>query len=369
MRQATARQTSGMLPDFLGQWLAARRHELNQRFRLAQRRHPQLNPCSTLTLVGQLLAPLASGVEPESAQLFSSVYELILLHAGRGLLAGQRDAAASGVEVLLSEVFPKLRGLLLREPATLCARLSNAVENMGVQGAPFARTLGDIAASISRPDELLQAGGVLAWRMGRARLRESALSAAATLAPKVFLPAMGLGGWPAQAALPLLKALRADAWRHPRQVFSPGTLDKLSSMDAGGLDRLAQQLSSTELPTSAGRNLAGRLGEFSGFGGDFDEPPRLLAIDGAEQRHRFWVRSASETFRIDADVFGWTCSLDPEVAGASVSIPKERRLGFASRSADVPKDATSRVIQGDVIAFTTADSFRIRVLAPVRAPL
>jgi len=68
-------------------WLAARREELNARFRQARKRFGRLDGERVLELAAEVLAPLAGAGEPGTADLLAAVYDLILLHAGRGLLA------------------------------------------------------------------------------------------------------------------------------------------------------------------------------------------------------------------------------------------------------------------------------------------
>ena len=72
-------------------WLAAKRQELNGRFRLAHRRFPRLSPETVLSLCREVLPPLAGAGEPGNAELLASVYELILLHAGRAFRACRRS--------------------------------------------------------------------------------------------------------------------------------------------------------------------------------------------------------------------------------------------------------------------------------------
>ena len=89
-------------------WLAAKRAELNGRFRLAQRRFSQLNAESVLALCRELLPPLAGIGENGSADLLAAVYDLILLHAGRGTLA-PGGGSSPGIGELLRTTFPRLR--------------------------------------------------------------------------------------------------------------------------------------------------------------------------------------------------------------------------------------------------------------------
>lgn len=312
-------------------WLATRRQELNGRFRAAQRRFPRLAPDVVLGLCRELLPALAGDGEAGSAELLSAAYDLILLHAGRGILAP--GGGALGLGVLFREAFPRLRALLRSRPAYLPAALSNAVENLGPRGAEFARGLASMADSLAGAEMVMDAGAVLAWRLGEARLRGQALERAARLPPGVTRVALGVG-CPDEAVPGLLAGLAADGWRQQEEILAPRTEWAL----------------------------VGRLGNFRGYGGHFTQPPLLLDAGGRGGRHRFWVRCDGANYRIDADVFGWVCRPDP-----SVDFPPRAVKGRQKRPEQLPPEATSFAEAEGLVAYTLADSFRVRVLA--RRPL
>jgi hypothetical protein len=339
-------------------WLAAQRKELNGRFRLARRRFPSLDGDMVLALCGELLPPLAEPDAGGSAEVLSAVYDLILLHAGRGVLAPR---AASGVAVLLRETFPALRPLLAARPGQLPGALSNAVENLGPRGVAFARGLAGLAPHVGRPEDLLDAGAVLAWRLGDARLRNAALGIAERLPAPATLAALGLPDWPAAAAPLVVAGLRANGWCRPEELLSSKTLAGLAAAPADRLDRLRQDLAAPP-DGSAEWRLAGRLGNFSGFDGHFDQPPVLLDAPAEAGGHRFHVRCGTAAFRIDADAFGWVCQPAAAVDAPVGKAKSPPRVKMLDRT-------TSVVARPGAVAYTTADSFRVRVLAPLRKPL
>lgn len=344
--------------DTLRSWLTAQRPALNTRFRQAQRRYPQLDPEGTLAVLRELLPALATDRTAGTDELLSSLYDLVLLHLGRGTLG-----PAGGIRVLLTETFPRLRPLLLARPRFLPGALSNAVEHMGPQGIAFARGLGALADQLTSADELLDTGAVLAWRLGDARLRRRALDLAARLPPRVVLNALGLAAWPDTAAPLIVAGLAADGWHRPEAFLGPKTLDRLATADAAALDALHRQLVAPQTEAVSAWGLAGRLGNFRGFDGDFDAPPQLLDTGASAGRHRFWVRSGEANYRIDADAFGWVCRPD-----APVDYPVACRRGGRPEHA-LLAEATTVLAADAVRAFTRADSFRVRVLVPPRRPL
>lgn len=294
-------------------WLEARREELNQRFERARRRCPALEPGRVLARLGEVLPPLAAA----GGEVLSAVYDLVLLHAGRDAFATRPE-----LDALVRRAFPRLVGLLGQRPS-LVGALSNAVENLGARGAAYAAGIAEVGAHVTRPEELLDAGAVLAWRLGEPRLREAALRAAAGLPARAALTALGLRDWPDDTAAVALGALTRDAWRLPTPTGRVTAADKWT--------------------------LAASVGEFAGFGGCFDAPPLLLA---GGDRHALHVRSGGSHYRVEADVFGWSASPEP-----APSIPP----------APAAPPATSRLALPGLIAVTHADSHRIRILIPEAA--
>ena len=267
-------------------WLDARRPALNERFERARRRTPALDATEALARLAAAL-PVVAGPEPAAGRLCDVVYDLVLLHAGRGAFA-----RTPGLAVLLGETFAALRPALLAAPGSLPGALSNAVENLGPIGEAWARALPAVASTLpegASTDTLLDAGAVLAWRLGEARLRERALDRAHTLPVATVRAALDLG---AEDVTAVLARLSADAWNDP------------------------------VAPADVAWRRVGVVGGFSGFGGPFDAPPRVL--DGGEP-HLFHVVSAGRFYRVDADRYG--AHVRPE-ADPGLSAREARKVGF-----------------------------------------
>jgi len=371
-----------MIEGIAAEWLASRRNELNRRFERTRHRHPLLSPDAVLAALSEILPPLA-GPDPRCGDLLSSVYDLVLLHAARSTFASR-----PWIGCLLKDVFPKIRHLLLQKPATLPAALSNAVENMGTRGARFVDGLRRLAECVDDADLLVDAGVLLAWRAGEARLRRSALATAERLPGRVVLATLELHDLPPAAAPVVLDALRADGWHEPRRLLSDRTLETLQQASPSEVEALRKVVAQVpEIPLGQWR-VVGRVGDFSGFGGTFDVPP--LVLDGGD-RHVLYTRCGAQDFRIDADAFGWVCRphsrLDLPVR--SVAAPSKfgrmvTRLTMSSRAAvmlladgtlTVGKESarlgalaasSSFALLPALVAAARSDSHRITIVAPER---
>lgn len=364
-------------------FLAARRGDLNGRFERARRRWPRLDGDAVLELVHQVL-PLLAGPEPEADALCASVYDLLLLHAGRETIA------SPGVAHLLRTTLPALRRLLLTRPAVLPAALSNAVENQRAQGQALSVALAELGPKLTAPEQLSELVVVAAWRLGEARLREAAFRAARNVPARVALAALGLSDWPEHTLPAAVAAVEGDAWTDPRKAITPRTLGGVSTVEDG--IALARAVAERPTPPLSKLAFVGSVGDFVGFGGTFIRPPVVLA---GGSRHTILARvteDPSGDWRLDADVFGAVVSrieptglalLSPQAAAArllgsifggrgdTTSLSKDGTVNRGSESVRLPAlaGATSFAPLDDAIVVTQADSHRIRVFTPQRDPL
>jgi hypothetical protein len=377
-------EVTGGISGAAARFLAARRDELNRRFEQARRRWPRLEGATVLGLVAQLVAPLA-GPEPSADDLCSSVYDLVLLHAGRDTIA------IPAVSHLLRTTLPALRPLILARPGALPGALSNAIENVGARGAELSAILATIGPRLSAVEQLADLVAVAAWRLGEARVRGAALRAARRLPAGPALAALGLAGWPEDAAPAVVAALEVDAWTHPRDAISPRALGAIrTAEDGAALSRAMAERPPAPLSKLA---LVGSAGDFMGFGGTFLRPP--VVLDGGD-RHTLFARVAEEAtadWRLDVDVFGAVASrVEPTKLDVRVLDSTAKRLlgtlvgtgrsdgvrlsadgtltrGRESIRAPLLAGATSFAILGDAVVTTHAHSHRLRVFAPRRDPL
>src|SRR5262249_13887361 len=149
-------------------------------------------------------------------------------------------------------------------------------------------------------------GTVLAWRHGEARLRDQALVIARRLRPRLCLDALGLSDWPEAATSLALGALELDSWHHPRTLFTKASTDGAAGAeDARALLERHQKRSP---PPISAWTLVQRIGDFTGFGGQFPLPP--VVLDGGS-RHELWAECDRRMFRIFADLFGHVACPEP----------------------------------------------------------
>lgn len=380
-----------MIRGFARDWLASKREELNARTRAARRRWPRLDGDGVLALAAEMLPPLAGRGEDGAAELLDAAWDLILLWSGRGLVSADGGGSRPAMRALYQVAFPAVRTALLAAPRTLPGALANAVERLGPRGEAFVARLAAAGGMLTAPADVEKAGAVIAWRLGEARLRRAALQAADAIPPEAALAALGLDDWPAAGAPLALAALRGDAWRLPEQALSEETLAGAGKLPPGKRAELARALGTPPRAPLGSWVPAGPVGEFAGFGGNFEEPPLLLDPRPQNDRHRFWALTGAGTWRIDADVYGWTCRPDGDGTDMTVRAPKKRGLGALLMGGDdgMPAlapdgtlrfggeqvclaamgGATSFAACADAVAWTVEDSHRIRLLVPRGEPV
>lgn len=308
-----------MIEGAAAEWLAAHRDELNLRMMETLERYPHLSVPNFFTELGAILPALSA-----SASLLNAAYDLVLLH-----LARTAFARTPALRRLLSEWAPQRLALLSAQPQLL-AQLSNATEN-----SP--RPDEFVTALIALPEldaaTLLQTGAVTAWRLGDPRIRTAALALLPALPARALLVAMGHADWPDTSAPMLAAQLQVDQWR---VYFSaPPVSVTVPRLDVKGSVHLAS------------------LGDFSGFGGVFDTPPRLLV---GEDPHLFKVRCRSQGFSVVADGFG--AQIKPllgTLPADEVSPPSDALTALTARG-------VAGQAHGHVLVLARRDSHRLEVL-------
>jgi len=257
--------------------LAAGRASFNARVAAARRAQSGFEPQDFASILTQQLDPIVTRAETEAPEcvtgLVDAGFDIALVLAARNL-AGPR-ARQDVVSRLWRDVAPALARSIAPRPRALLGSLTNAALN--IAATPGARSdewlaLLAAAAPVATADTLLPIGQVLAWRAGMAHYREGALAAADSLPPEVALSLFGgQGDWAEVRA-----RFAANRWWRPDpQTGSEGVT----------------------------------VGDFTGFGGPFPQPPLVRAGDGG-----FVVRSGERTLLLVADAYGATLHPAPAEA-------------------------------------------------------
>lgn len=257
----------------LARELAAARPRLNALVTAARRARTGFDLDALADAVRVRIDPLAVAVEAAApdrvATVVDAAFALTVDLVGRGLAGARRTL----IDRVWAELAPALVTAVAQRPEAVLAMLTNAALTIDAMPGAHAdawiahmATLGPLVDA----DTLRQAGQVVAWRSGMAHYRAQALAAADQLPEPVALAAVGANGpWPEIRA-----ALAADRWWTPDGV------------DARPI----------------------RFGGFVGFGGPFEQPPRIKA--GAEG---FIVRSGAHVRLLIADAWGATLHPASEV--------------------------------------------------------
>jgi len=274
--------------------LAAGRSRLNARVAETRRRHPGFDAQVYADFVASAVDGLVQAVEavaPERVHAAAiSACELALELVAQNLVGPA--ARQPWMDRLWRELAPRHARLLAAQPQAVLGALGNAVIQLGqwpqVRVDAWLDGMAALADEVQDPAQLRVLGQLLAWRAGMAHYRRGALAAADALPAKLALQALGAGAeadWPALRA-----ALLADPWHGADDLPATGV----------------------------------QIGAFSGFGGQFAQPPQLRVGDDD-----FLVRSADRHFLLLGDRYGAVllpASAD-EFAAAStreVSAPEAR---------------------------------------------
>lgn len=303
------------------------RPRFNARFAAARRESRLVDGAAFAVHLREVVAPVAEA-SPEARidAVVDALYDVSLDLMARGLLGHP------GVVGVWTRLLPRIPGPLAIDPRRLAAALSNAALQLGDALPVFVDGLA--AAPCGTPDELLEAGKVLAWLGGQAHWRAGALKALAGLPES--LAATLLGGRVGRDAL--LAGL-ADPW------WRPGS-------PQGAPTRLA---------------LAAIAGGFTGLGGPFARPPTVRAAgDG------LYALDGVGCWSIHADAFGVTLQRaegTPAEAMAPARVDAEGRVSWRGLSERLPllAGAQSVAASAHTCVVTLPHSHKLFFVAAVAA--
>jgi hypothetical protein len=263
------------LPSALAAELAAGRDRYNGLFLSARRDHRRLDADAVLA---HLRDHLPAAVEAVAAvapaavpAVTTALYELSLALIGRELLGPQ--AQAPQLKIVFDRLLPAMPRLLAAAPAKLTTALINAVHKLShereLQLSLWVERMVEAAPRCPDVPTLLALGQVFAWRSGLSHFREGALERMRQLPPDQVALALGLGdGDPSPETC--LTMLEGDPFWRPELARRPAALQ-----------------------------VVGRVGRFSGLGGEFLAPPTVMCVSG--QLVAFDERAC---WAIHADAYG-----------------------------------------------------------------
>ncbi|MBP7866135.1 MAG: hypothetical protein KA419_09315 [Acidobacteria bacterium] len=330
--------------------LARDRDAFNARFAEARERWPGLDAGEYLEHlrgpVDRLVSAAAGGGLPNLDALVHALCDVSLdLFALR--LLGPRAVSplpARAWETALPRLLPHLAAA----PRQVLAAVFNGALAVAEHGRPalerWTAALAGVSPLARNPGELLAAGQVLAWTVGLAHYRPSALAVCRTLPPPLQAAVLGTPGVDEAGVRRALEGLCISRWYDPRR---PGPAESLAL------------------------RVMARTGAFRGFGGPFARPPwvaadgrRLLATDGETVRE------------IHADHFGCTLTraddpVPPRPSGTAVAahLQPGGRVRFRGLEACVPElsGAGTAAADGETLAVALERSHVVWLLAAVPA--
>ncbi|TDP90012.1 hypothetical protein EV186_111138 [Labedaea rhizosphaerae] len=329
------------------QALAEHRERYNAQFRQARLTARQLDAEAMLghlrTFAGPVVdAATAAGGDPLAVT--DAVVDLSYALAGRGKLGAAGRPPAPEVSLGFGWALPALGRFVAEQPRRVTSAVLNALHHLhdADTGHPdlWVQAVLAAAAEVTSVPELLDAGVVVAWRCGLARLRSSALDVAARLDPAVLAIALGANG-----PLPddVLDRLRADPWLNPAAAGQPVRL-----------------------------LVVRRVGGFRGFGGAFAAPPTVSHVDG-----QWYASDGAGCWQLHADRFGAAVTRVATDPGAGSAESAESILwlkdGQVAEGRGTPLDVaelaepTSWCAAGDTLAATTRFTHSVLFVARTAA--
>ncbi|MEZ0390524.1 MAG: hypothetical protein ACAI34_25820 [Verrucomicrobium sp.] len=340
-----------MLSSAFASILKSGREDFNAQYALAKRQYPALEAGAFSSFMETTVDPVVAAVhkaDPEAAvSTAQAAYEVALELAGQRLVGP--GARSSWVQQAWQRVLLAVPGLVASAPRRVLGSISNAAHQLattpGARPEAWLQIMECIAPQAPDVDSFLKAGQLAAWRSGLAHYRESALAVAEFLDPSLL--SLVLDDKEAQGPL--------------------SNLNSTSPSDAAS--RLAdlrahRWATATATASSTRPQLVQRNGSFRGFGGLFQEPPRVV-VD--RDQNQIFVRSGTEGWLLTADAFGATFhrATEEELAAASPQIPQ------VPTGIEVPPDVgpvTSVARLSHTVAITGALTHAVLIYAVPHVP-
>jgi hypothetical protein len=315
-----------MVSETLASVLRSGRDVFNAKFAAARREYQGIDDAEFAAFLANTVDPMvlaAAAVEPDrAAEVVMAAYELGLELAGKRLLRdGRVEAGWRALAV------PAARAIAA-SPRRVLAAVGNALHQLaGARADEWLSEMARVAPSLPDVETLLRAGQVRAWMAGLAHYRVGALALLDGLPPEIAALVVGTS----EPWSRVREKLGADPWFAPGRAFEP----------------------------------ARSVGDFRGFGGLFQEPPRV-----AEHGGSFVVTSAGESWLLAADAFGATFHRADGAPTPSAKLPPQARLEgrtlrLGARTIALPDrgEVTSAAADASTLALTFALSHAVTLVA------
>jgi hypothetical protein len=336
---------SGALADSLRR----NRPLFNTKFAAATKSENPIHEQAFKEHVASTLDPIVRAVAAEFPERTDPVVDALFdlsLNLFRHNLLGPK-AKTAAIPDAWRNLLPLIPRLLAREPARVAGSITNALYNLsrtrGTRRRDWIQALMSVGSSCQNAGELLDCGGIVAWRCGMAQYRGGALEKAAALSPSLASQTLGLPpGTTPEQIVDVIHKLSANPWITPQ----------------GALRETKREL-----------KIMTKAGAFRGFGGQFLSPPKVQSVAG-----ELVASDGTGSWRLHADVYNsllQRCETQPPPLPSSVppalpaagaaTIGTNGVITWQGQERRFPElaEATSVASTADTIAVTIATSHHL----------
>jgi hypothetical protein len=323
--------------------LTATRAHCNARVAEERHRDPNFDTAAFASFVrtglDSVAQSLSTATHDQITSAMLSAYDIALDLVSQGL-AGPA-ARTDVVNRVWSAVAPRYAALIAVDAIGTLGALSNAA--IHITNVPRARindwlsNMALLAGHVDNLATLRRLGQVLAWRAGLAHFREGALLSADSLPPSLALLAVGAPASSSATDWPVIRnSFRENIWYSPNRDATHSGLE---------------------------------VGEFTGFGGTFAQPPEVRAVPQG-----FIVRSADRHHLLMADAYGAVLLPATGDEFAQASAEKNTQLAHVKIigsqldihgrrvDLDLPAEGLTHVNNQHTVALTSLYTHTIRLL-------
>ncbi|MFZ2957246.1 MAG: hypothetical protein WA705_10185 [Candidatus Ozemobacteraceae bacterium] len=280
-------------------------------------------------------------------RVLESLFDLSLVLLTRGFLGPV--SRIPGFSARWQMILGSCPAMLASDPSRFAAAIANALcrfdKGCEALGDSWAETMISAASLCPSVDALLEAGRVIAWRLGILDQRQPALDAMLRLPEAVVSIVLALAPETPVALPTFVERLKDDPWLLPEIAALPD------------FEKRSPKL-----------QLVRTIGGFRGFGGVFVSPPLVYSLDGV-----FVAADREMAWELTADCFGhlWRRLGIPPVEGvekspANVDFGKGKQITWEGCTGVFPElaEASSIATVGKTLAVTLSHSYNVYLLAP-----